>query len=114
MVDHYLVTAILPKGKGLGLIEKLHVSLGIDTATLTTGRGRSAGSVASISYGEWAEVDMLDVLVDAEEAERVFAFLFFEGDVGRPRGGLVYMAALGRHTPFVLPDIPDEGAVQEA
>ncbi len=100
------ITCVLPKGRGMPLIERMHESMIIETGNV--GSGRSRGTVASISYGEWQEVDILTVEVMADAAEDVFAFIYREGEIDQPHGGLMYMARLDRLTPYVLPDIVEE------
>ena len=47
-----------------------------------------------------------DVIVSAAEADEIFSWLFDIARIDRPHGGLIYMAALGHATPFVLPELP--------
>ena len=82
---------------------------GIISANITSARG--IGKITPLKYrgvGGQTEKEVLDVLVDAERAEEIFEFIYFEAQIDRPHGGLMYMGALHQATSFVLPDLPEE------
>jgi nitrogen regulatory protein PII len=52
---------------------------------------------------------LVTVIVDADRADTVFAFIYAQAHIGRPGGGAVMMAPLAVATPFLMPpDVPDE------
>ena len=106
--DTKLIVCMLPQGKGVGLIERLSKEKGIQSANVSTGRGRGAGAVGSI--GAWAEVDTLAVTVTPERADEIFDFIYEAGALGQPRGGRMYQHARGPATAFTLPEIEEAEA----
>lgn len=104
--EYKLITCFLPKGKGGGLIKLLNDENGIASANVTSGRGK--GLAESVSYGAWVEVDILNVVVGADEAVEIFDLIYEKGDVDRPNGGLMYQVGLTRSTKFLLPEVPAE------
>ncbi len=102
-----LIVCILPQGSGSGLVERLSREMGIHSANVSTGRGRGAGPIGSI--GAWDEVDTLAVSVPAERAKEIFSFIYDAGEIGRPRGGIMYQHAIAPVTSFSLPDIDGDG-----
>jgi len=102
-----LIVCILPQGNGIVLVDRLSQEMAINSANVSTGRGRGAGPVGSI--GAWDEVDTLAVTVPANRAEEIFAFIYEAAEVGRPRGGIMYQHAVASVTTFTLPEIdPDQ------
>jgi len=100
-----LIICILPQGRGTGLVARLGEEKGLESANVSTGRGRGAGPIGSI--GAWDEGDMLTVTVPAERADEIFAFIYEAGELGRPRGGIMYQHAVAPVTAFKLPDIEE-------
>ncbi|MBT3185250.1 MAG: hypothetical protein HOI59_02925 [Nitrospina sp.] len=98
------ITCFLPKGAGIRLVEMLHVEKNIDATNVHTGRGlRTVESVKD--YGAWSEQDVLTVVVDAERAEEVFEFIFFQGELNKPGGGFIYLTPLIKASHYTLPSI---------
>ncbi len=95
------ITCILPKGRANLVLHWLHEVWGANAANVTGGRGR--GVVESISYGEWEEVEILTVIVGADEAEALFEDLYHQAEICHPHSGLMHMAKLDRRTAFALP-----------
>ena len=100
------ITCFLPKGAGLKIVEMLHVEKNIDSTNVHTGRGlRTVESVKD--YGAWSEQDILTVILDADRAEEIFDFIFFQGELNKPGGGFIFQADIQRSTPFYLPEIKE-------
>jgi len=98
------ITCFLPKGAGIRLVEMLHNEKNIDSTNVHTGRGlRTVESVKD--YGAWTEQDILTVIVSAEQAEEIFAFIFFEGELNKPAGGFIYQTSLIKASHYRLPDV---------
>ena len=102
------ITCVLPKGKAVPLIHRLHKEKGLEAISMHRGRGRSTAVTESVSYGEYAEVEVVTLIVEAERADDLFEFIFFEADINKPHGGFLYQVPLGHSTRFHLPDLPEE------
>jgi len=48
---------------------------------------------------------VLTVVVDAERAEEVFEFIFFQGELNKPGGGFIYLTPLIKASHYTLPSI---------
>lgn len=101
-----LISCILPQGKGVDIIERLSNDKGIHSANVSSGRGRGAGNVGAI--GAWDEIDMLSVVVPEGRADEIFDFIFEMGELGRPRGGIMFQHAVSPSTAFALPELKTE------
>ena len=98
------ITCFLPKGVGVKIVEMLHVEKHIDSTNVNAGRGlRTVENVSD--YGAWSEQDILTVIVDANRAEEIFEYIFFQGELNKPGGGFIFQADIKRSTPFYLPEI---------
>ena len=104
--DAKLITCILPQGNGVALIERLYREKGLNSANVSTGRGRGAGPVGSI--GAWDEVDMVTVTVPTARADEIFDFVFHVGGLDQPRGGIMFQHAVSPATIFRLPEMDEE------
>ena len=106
---HKLITAIVPVGMAVPVVEKLKQEKGIFAANVHHARGVGRlTSGAQRGVGEEAEKDVLTVVVPADAAEDIFEFVFFETKIDRPHGGIVFMSRLHAATTFSLPDVPEE------
>ena len=106
---HKLITCILPKGVAPDVLETLKERWNIVSANINSARG--IGKITPLKYrgvGDQAEKEVLGVTVDAAHADEVFDFIYFEADINRPHGGLIYMLALQSATAYTLPDLPAE------
>ncbi|QEP44408.1 hypothetical protein D5085_15500 [Ectothiorhodospiraceae bacterium BW-2] len=109
LTEQKLITAILPVGRAAPIIEKLVYDKGVSRVNIHHGRG--VGRITPLRHrgvGETTEKDTLSVVVAATEADRLFEYLFFEADINRPHGGLIYMQPLLGATPFELPPLEEE------
>ncbi len=82
----------------------LHAEKNIDSTNVHSGRGlRTVETVKD--YGAWSEQDILTVIVDADRAEEIFEFIFFQGELNKPGGGFIFQADVNRTIPFSLPSL---------
>ena len=58
--------------------------------------------------GDWIEVDVFDVIVDAERADEIFSFIYEKAGIGEGTHGFMVQSNLARATKFSLPDLPEE------
>lgn len=104
--DIKCITCFLPKGTGIRIVEMLHAEKKIDSTNVHTGRGlRTVESVKD--YGAWTEQDVLTVVVDAERADEIFAFIFFQGELNKPGGGFIYQTSLIKSSHYELPHMEE-------
>lgn len=107
LTDKKLITCIIPKGKAIEVVRSLHEEKGLNTANVSSGRGR--GVVEPPGFTGWYEVDIITVAVSQDEADEIFQFIYEKADVGRAHGGIIYQGVLTSSTHFTLPKIPEEG-----
>ena len=90
------------------MIKLLKQETGICTGNINSSRG--TGSSAGISdFENWVEVDVLDVVVDADRADEIFNFIYEKAGIGEGNHGFIIQQNLARATKFSLPDLPEEG-----
>ena len=94
------------------LLHDLRSELGILRGNSMHCRGIAALGDAKTKRGELpasALVKVIRVVVDAEQADSAFDFIFERADVGRPGRGFMWQTPLLGCTLFSLPgDVPDE------
>lgn len=101
-----LITSFLPKGKGLDLVKAVKEETGISTGNVSSHRG--TGTSSNSTFGEWVEVDVFDVVVEAERADEVFNFIYEKAGIGEGQHGFIVQSNLSRATKFSLPELPKE------
>lgn len=104
-----LITCLLPKGNALALLKQLKEEKGITRANVNSARGSGMATPVGGKKGLGKEVekDVLTVVVDSQEADDVFEFIYHSAGISRPHGGFMYMTALAAAVPFLLPDLPE-------
>jgi len=102
-----LITSFLPHGTGVSMIKLLKEETGVYTGNVNSSRG--TGSTAGASdFDSWVEVDVLDVVVDANRADEIFNFIYEKAGIGEGNHGFIIQQNLARSTKFSLPDLPVE------
>jgi len=104
-----LITAILPKGTSLDVVDKLKHEKLLTTANFNYARGM--GKLTPAKYrgvGETSEKEVLTVVVEEAQADEIFEYIYNIADINRPHGGIIYMQKLMQSTGFVLPDVTEE------
>jgi hypothetical protein len=107
--DYKLITCVLPPQVALPLKKALKAKKNIITADAHNARG--VGKLTHAAHrrlGDQTEKQVLNVVVEAGRADEIFEFIYFEAAINEPHGGLMYQTSLGRGTPYVLPDLPEE------
>ena len=102
-----LITSFLPRGTGTALIKLLKQETGICTANVNNSRGTGSTAGAS-SFDEWVEVDVLDVVVNADRADEIFNFIYEKAGIAEGNHGFMIQQSLIQSTKFSLPDLPEE------
>ena len=101
-----LITSFLPKGTGLDLVKALNNETGVATGNVSNSRG--TGTSSNSTFGDWVEVDVFDVIVDANRADEIFNFIYNKAGIGEGNHGFIIQSNLVRATRFSLPDLPKE------
>jgi nitrogen regulatory protein PII len=107
--DSKLITCVLPKGCCRAVLSALKQEQGIVTANVNYARG--TGRMTHRSFRKsmsQTEKEVLTVVVPADRADELFAFIFETADIGRPHGGLMYQTDLAASSMLELPDLPEE------
>ena len=104
-----LIRCVLPVGKALPILENLKDHKGIITANINYARGLTAGTSILVKKAIEVRVEkeLLEVVVPAARADELFEFIYEDAGIGEARGGFMYMIALKRDVPFVLPSLPE-------
>ncbi|MDH5387246.1 MAG: hypothetical protein OEY06_02215 [Gammaproteobacteria bacterium] len=100
-----LITAILPKGTSLDVVDKLMHEKLLTTANFNYARGM--GKLTPAKYrgvGEQSEKEMLTVVVEESQADDIFEYIFDIAEINRPHGGFIYMQRLLQSTEYTLPE----------
>ena len=92
------ITCFLPKGTGVKMVEMLQSEKNIVSTNVHSGRGQRTAET-------WKEQEILSVIVDADRAEEIFEYIYFQGKLNEPGGGFIFQSDLNRATSFKLPDI---------
>ena len=103
-----LITSFLPHGTGTPLIKLLKEETGICTGNINSSRG-TGSSAGTSDFDTWVEVDVLDVVVNADRADEIFNFIYEKAGIGEGNHGFMIQQSLIRSTKFSLPDLPEEG-----
>ena len=92
------ITCFLPKGTGVKMVEMLQSEKNIVSTNVHSGRGQRTAET-------WKEQEILTVIVDADRAEEIFEYIYFQGKLNEPGGGFIFQSDLNRATSFKLPKI---------
>jgi len=95
-----LITCLIPQQKSIHILDKLSTEYNIIMANKSNARGSSFMSDVS-----WIEMEVLEVIVSAEQADEVYEYLFDETEINAPHGGLIFQHALSRSSSYTLPQI---------
>ena len=107
--SHKLITCIFPKAVAIPMLRRLKDEKGITTCKINNARGIGRFTHSSVRrLGDVTEREILEVVTTAKRADEIFEFIFFEADMDRPHGGIIFMTPLGRASHFELPDLPEE------
>ena len=105
-VNSKLITSVLPNGTGIPLVKLLKEETGLSTGNVSNSRG--TGTPAGNDFGDWVEVDVLDVVVDTDRADEIFKFIYEKAGIGEGNHGFMIQQSLVGSTNFSLPDLPEE------
>ncbi len=94
-----LITCIVPNHITLGIIEELAKEKNIITANKSNARGSSY-----TTHFAWVEMEILEVVVEAQHADEIYAYLFEKLQIDSPNHGLIFQHALKLSSAYTLPD----------
>ncbi|MCB0391008.1 MAG: hypothetical protein KDD58_06950 [Bdellovibrionales bacterium] len=110
-----VITCILPKGEALGLLKKLF-DKGVTRANFAFARGFDVHDVDNPRTGipDAVEKEIVTLIADDEhQGEELFDFIFQNGNINRPGGGLIYMSKIQAASIYELPKIQNSMASAE-
>ena len=93
----------------MGVIQKLKEEKNIVTANMNFARG--TGKLTPLKYRDNVverEKEILTVVVDEENGDEIFEYIYDTADINKPHGGVMYMHALASSSEYQLPDISEE------
>ena len=90
------------------MIKLLKQETGICTGNINSSRG-TGSSAGTGDFENWVEVDVLDVVVDADRADEIFNFIYEKAGIAEGNHGFMIQQSLIRSTKCSLPDLPEEG-----
>lgn len=102
---HKLITALLPKGRAMKMVEQLLQEHGISRANVNHARG--VGKITPQRHRgieESTEKEILTVIVEADRADEIFEYIYFEAEINRPHGGLMFQQPVLDTTLYNLPE----------
>lgn len=105
-----LITSIMPKGTGRKVLVGLRKEHGINTGNINMARGAGMyNPLVRRGIGEETEKEMLTVVVPAEKADEIFAYIYHLADIGEPHHGIIFQSDLLCASQYEMPaDIADE------
>ena len=91
------------------MLRRLKEEKGITACRINNARGIGRFTHSRVRHlSNVTEREVLEVVTTAKRADEIFEFIFFEADMNRPHGGVIFMTSLGRTSHFELPDLPEE------
>ena len=104
-----VITCIIPKDRGLKLVEHLAREKGITEIDMNFARG--VGRMTPLKHrgvGETSERAVVSFAVPEAQADALFDHVMDVAGIDHPHGGLIFMHGLLASTGAVLPDYPEE------
>jgi hypothetical protein len=101
-IEKKLITAIVVSGQGMKLAKLVESAPGVLSVSHHHARGTGRRQPGSLL---WTERDVVMVLVEAPQADDVFAQLFEAGEIGEPKQGIIFMESVSRGHPMMPFDV---------
>jgi len=100
MISYKLITCVMQEKLSHDIIKNLQNEKKILTSNTYSARGSTFEN-----EDDAKQMDVLTVLVEKEKAEEVFEYLYYEAQIDRPHGGMIFQEAIGRSTEYSLPKL---------
>ena len=100
-VEKKLITLITISGRGVELMALVENREGVLSVTHHHARGTARPGQQRPGKIQWSERDVVMVLVEAPQADELFAELFAAAELGEPHQGLVFMESVLRGHPMM-------------
>lgn len=103
-----LIVGIVPKGVASGLQKSLIEAWQVHP---NISHGRGIGRAAPLSrrgIGEQQEKEILEVIVEAAQADAIFEYMFFTLELDKKPGSVIYMVEQQKASVFELPEMQVE------
>ena len=109
-----LISCLLPDdGTDKKLMQMLMNNKEIIRANSTSCMGLAVLADAKATFDELPEpalIRKVEVVISANDADDLYDYIYETANIGRPQGGVIWMAPLAMGSPFDLPDgVPLEG-----
>ena len=109
-----LISCLLPDdGTDKKLMQMLMNNKEIIRANSTSCMGLAVLADAKTTFDELPEpalIRKVEVVISANDADDLYDYIYETANIGRPQGGVIWMAPLAMVSPFDLPDgVPLEG-----
>ena len=93
-----LITCIAAENKIPDTVQGLFRDFGLRAGVYNFARGFGrSSSEATRGLGQQTEKGVLSVVVQANQVDEIFAYIFDKADVNRPHCGIVYVTAIQQH-----------------
>lgn len=102
---HKQITVLLPKGRAMKVVDQLFHEHGITRADVHHARG--VGKITPQRHRgieDTTEKEIMTVIVEADRADEIFEYIFFEAEINRPHGGLMFQQPVLDTTMYSLPE----------
>ena len=100
VTEYKIITCLLPGHKAIEILKKLFNEKGIITANKSNARGSSFMTKAT-----WVEMEIVEVVVASDKADKIYDYLFDEAEINNPNGGLIFQHKLSRSSHYQLPHL---------
>jgi nitrogen regulatory protein PII len=100
-VEKKLITLITVSGRGVELMALVENRDGVLSVTHHHARGTARPGHQRPGKIQWSERDVVMVLVEAPQADELFAQLFTAAELGEPHQGLIFMESVLRGHPMM-------------
>ena len=103
MTASKLITCILDKSPAsFKLVRDLKDTHQITRANVGSARGTGTGAEGGLITMP-QEKHILQIIVDAGQADEIFEFIFSQGEINKPGGGFIYQTSLTKASNYKLP-----------
>lgn len=103
-----MIGGIISQGQTTRILDEMEPDYIVASEFMTVRNEQSSGALDN-----WADMDMVKLVVAAEHAECIFNELYLLAEVAQTEGAYIYMHPLHSCTDYQIPDLPAEGIPTE-